>query len=123
MPSCRKLLRHAARRDDSRALLSDGSRMPMRTAMMPMTTSNSTSVKPGVKPGVKPAVKPRRVFEPFMTRFLLHRLLIARRQRQVIDRLKIPEALVLPCRCIARLDGQALGDLAMLLRIDLFCQR
>src|SRR5215213_5416879 len=43
---CRRLLKHCVRLADSRALLSVGSRMPINTAMMPMTTRSSTSVKP-----------------------------------------------------------------------------
>src|SRR4051794_19517826 len=42
--SWRRLLMHAVRLALSRALPSAGSRMPISTAMMPMTTSSSTSV-------------------------------------------------------------------------------
>src|SRR4051794_15396699 len=41
----RRLLRHCVLLADSRALLSVGSRIEISTAMMPITTSNSTSVK------------------------------------------------------------------------------
>src|SRR5688500_10021529 len=41
----RRLLRQAVRRADSRALANTGMRMEISSAMMPMTTSNSTSVK------------------------------------------------------------------------------
>ena len=41
---CRILLRHCTCRADSRALFSAGRRMPIRSAMIPMTTSSSTSV-------------------------------------------------------------------------------
>src|SRR3954449_557762 len=46
MPSWRRLLRHCVRFAASRALASVGSRIEISSAMMPMTTSNSTSVKP-----------------------------------------------------------------------------
>src|SRR3954447_24271208 len=45
-PSCRRLLRHFVAFAASRARLRLGSRIETSTAMMPMTTSNSTSVKP-----------------------------------------------------------------------------
>src|SRR5262245_26332637 len=44
MPSCRMLLRQADLLADSRARLSVGSRVPISTAMIPMTTRSSTSV-------------------------------------------------------------------------------
>ena len=45
---CRRLLWHATIRDCSRAFFSDGSRIEMSNAMMPITTKSSTSVNPFV---------------------------------------------------------------------------
>src|SRR4029453_16808070 len=45
-PIERRFARHLVRRADSRARLSVGSRMLTSSAMMPITTSSSTSVKP-----------------------------------------------------------------------------
>jgi hypothetical protein len=44
--SWRMLLRHFTRRPASRARFSAGNRIAISTAMIPMTTSSSTSVKP-----------------------------------------------------------------------------
>src|SRR4051812_45440069 len=45
----RRLLAHLIRFACSRARLRDGSRMEMSSAMMPMTTSSSTSVNPATE--------------------------------------------------------------------------
>src|SRR5581483_10070730 len=47
MAICRMLLRHFTCPAAMRALLSAGNRMAIRSAMIPMTTSSSTSVKAG----------------------------------------------------------------------------
>jgi hypothetical protein len=46
MPSWRTVERHCAVRAARRARFSAGSRIPISTAMIPITTSSSTSVKP-----------------------------------------------------------------------------
>src|SRR3954468_17599481 len=47
--SWRMLLRHLTRSDCSRALLKAGTRIEISSAMMPMTTSSSTSVNPAMR--------------------------------------------------------------------------
>jgi hypothetical protein len=47
--SCRRFDMHLVTAAALRALLSTGNRIPIKTAMMPITTSNSTKVNPGFR--------------------------------------------------------------------------
>src|SRR5690349_20946935 len=63
MPICRRAEEHFTVSADFLALLSAGSRIEMSSAMIPMTTSNSTSVNPDEPRRRRAPSPPRRVKE------------------------------------------------------------